>query len=209
MSKKIYNFTLAIIITILLILLIRSALLQNYENFIPIITTLLTFFVPKFFEKIVKIEIPYSLKIFFIIFIFMSKFLGGDNFYFSSIPLYDKIIHAVYGIFSCFVSIFILVRFTRYNNKNILYNILFFIAFALGTSVLWEFLEYFADNISLGNNQRLETGITDTMLDLIYTFISSILFSICYYIELKLNKNMLIYKFINSLNKAQYFARIK
>lgn len=200
MSKKLYTFTLITLITILLILLIRSILLQNYENFIPFITTIPIFFIPIVIEKLLKIEIPYSLKTFYIIYIFISKFLGGDNFYFQTIPLYDKIVHAIYGIFSYFISIFILVKFTSYNNKDILFNIVFCIAIVLGTSVIWEFLEFFADNISLGNNQRLETGITDTMLDLIYTFAPSIILSVCYYIEVKFKNNILINKFVTSLN---------
>ena len=200
MSKKLYNITLITLITILLILLIRSILLQNYENFIPVTTTILTFFIPVVIEKIFKIEIPYSLKIFYIIYMFASKFLGGDNFYYSTTPLYDKIIHAVYGIFSYIVSIFILVKFTTFNTKNILFNIVFCLVISLGTSVIWEFLEFFTDKVFLGNNQRLETGIDDTMLDLIYTFVSTILLSVSYYIEVKFKTNWLIYRFVKMLN---------
>ncbi len=200
MSKKLYYFTLTILITILLILLIRSILLQNYENFIPVITTILTFSIPIVIERMFKIDVPYSLKIFYVIYIFVSKFLGSDNFYFQTIPLYDKIIHAIYGILSYFVSIFILVKFTTYNNKSIIFNIVFCISITLGTSAIWEFLEFFADNIALCNNQRLETGITDTMLDLIYTFISTVLLSVSYYIEVKFKKNWFVNKFVTSLN---------
>lgn len=200
MSKKIYNVTLIIIVIILLTILIRSILLQNYENFIPIITTLLLFFVPLIIEKTFKLKIPYSLKTFFVVFMFLSKYLGGDNCYFSTIPLYDKIIHSVYGIFSYLVSIFIIVKFTRIKINNMIFIIIFSVAFALGTSVIWEYFEFFTDKLLHGNNQRLETGIDDTMLDLIFTFLTTCVLSIINYIELKFNKTIIINKFIQTLN---------
>lgn len=199
MSKKIYTITLIILIVLLSASLVYSILLQNYENFIPVITTILTFLIPLIIEKIFKIKIPYHIKTFYIIYIFLSKFLGGDNYYFSTIPVYDKVIHSVYGILSCFVSIYILVCFTPNKTNNILFTIIFSISISLGTSVIWEFLEFFADNITFGNNQRLETGITDTMLDLIFTFASTNIISIFYYIEYKFKKKWLITSFINSL----------
>ena len=80
-----------------------------------------------------------------------------------------------------------------------MFTIILSISISLGTSVIWEFLEFFADNITFGNNQRLETGITDTMLDLIFTFASTNIISIFYYIEYKFKKKWLITSFINSL----------
>jgi len=117
-------------------------------------------------------------------------------------PLYDKIIHLIYGIFSYFISIFILVRFVKIKKTNILFNIFFCIVFALGTSVIWEFLEFAFDKVLYQNNQRLETGINDTMFDLMYTSMSCIIVSMFYYVEEKLNKSIIVNKFINSLNKV-------
>lgn len=209
MSKKTYITTLITINTILLIFLIRSILLQNYENSIPIITTILTFLLPLIIEKIFKIKIPYSIKTFYVIYVFISKYLGGDNCYFSTIPMYDKIVHSIYGIFSYFISIFILVKFTKITTTNIYFIIIFSIAFVLGTSVIWEFLEFFADNLMNGNNQRLETGINDTMLDLIFTFLTSCILSIINFIEIKLNKNILIHRFIRMESSYEKDKAIK
>ena len=200
-TKKIYFFTLIILNVILLIHLTYSISLQNYENFIPIITITLLFLIPKILEKKFKIKIPYILKIFYILFIFFSKYIGSDNFYYSIIPMYDKIIHFIYGIFSYFISIFILVKFTKYKNNNIFFNIIFCISFSLGTSVIWEFLEFGFDQFFSLNNQRLETGVTDTTLDLINVLLSNIFISLIYFCENKYKKNIFVNKFITSLNK--------
>ena len=209
MSKKIYITTLITTIIILLIFLTRSIFLQNYENSIPIFTTILTFLLPFIIEKIFKIKNPYSIKTFYVIYMFISKYLGGDNCYFSTIPMYDKIVHSIYGIFSYFISIFIIVKFTKIKTINTYIIIIFCITFVLGTSVIWEFLEFFADSLTSGNNQRLETGINDTMLDLIFTFLTSCILSIINFIEIKVNKNILIHRFIRMESSYEKNKTIK
>ena len=75
MKKIKYGVTLIIFITILIMFLIKSIRLGNYENFIPVISTIFAFFIPIIVEKIFKIKLPDILKTFFVIFIFVSKFM--------------------------------------------------------------------------------------------------------------------------------------
>ena len=199
MSEKLYKITIIVTISVLLLFLFHSVSLENYDNFFPVGTTIILIFLPLIIEKILKIEIPNSLKIFFIIFLFASKFLGGNNFYYSTVFLYDKIIHTVYGIFAFFLSIFILIKSNSYNKNKMFFNIAFIISFILATSVLWEFLEFGVDKLLHKNGQRLETGISDTMFDLLGSFAASIILSIFYFIETKFKKNWLINKYINSI----------
>lgn len=145
-------------------------------------------------------HIPCTLKILYVIFVFVSKFLGGDNFCFSTISAYDKLVHEIYGMFSFFVSMYILVKYTSYNDKNLLFNILFIISLVLATSVVWEILEFSVDNMFHKNGQRLETGIDDTIIDMLSSFVVSVVLSVVYFIEIKFEKKLLISKFINTLN---------
>lgn len=57
------------------------------------------------------------------------------------------------------------------------------------SAVLWEIFEYISDYIFDGNAQRvLETGINDTMQDMIATLLGFIIFAIVYIGKKKSNR---------------------
>lgn len=199
MSKKI-NFAVQItIIFIIFCFLVNSIYLRNYENIFTDLVVIALVFLPKVLNKIFKLNIPYSLEIFYTLLLFFGKYLGADYFYYSVVPLYDKIIHIFYAVFAILISVFLLVKTKIYNKKNLFFNIIFIIVFTLGTAVFWEFLEFGSDKILHENNQRLETGIFDTMLDLILTFITSLIFAADYLIETKFNKKGILSSFTSNI----------
>ena len=199
MGKKITRAVRLTIVFIIACFLINSICLQNYENILTSLLTIPLVFVPPILNKYLKLNIPYTLDILYTLLIFFGKYLGGDNYYYSAVPYYDKILHVVYTVFALLLSIFILVKTKSYNRKNIVFNIIFIISFSLGSEVIWEFIEFGADKLFHKNNQRLETGIVDTMIDLLLTFFTSIVFSIKYIIETKYNKKGIINKFIRNI----------
>ena len=201
MCKKI-NFAVQItIIFIILCFLFNSIYLKNYENILTDLVIIALVFLPKVLNKIFKLNIPYSLEIFYTLLLFFGKYLGADYFYYSVVPLYDKIIHIFYAVFAALISMFLLVKTKTYNKKNMVFNIIFIIAFTLGTAVIWEFLEFSSDKILHENNQRLETGIFDTMIDLILTFVTSLIFVADYFIEIKFHKKGMLSSFIANIKK--------
>lgn len=65
---------------------------------------------------------------------------------------------------------------------------------------LWEFLEYGADTFLKMNVQHsIETGVSDTMEDMLVAFLGSIIVSILYIIESKKTKKGFLRKAINDL----------
>ena len=199
MSNKISNTVRVTIIVVIACFLINSIRLQNYENILSALTTIILIFIPKILTRLFKLNIPSSLEIFYILLLFFGKYLGGDNYYYSVFPYYDKILHIAYAIFASLISIFILIKTNTYNRKNIIFNMVFIISFSLGSEVIWEFLEFMSDKILHQNNQRLETGIIDTMIDLLVTFFTSLIFLADYIIEVKFNKQGIINKFIKNI----------
>ena len=66
------------------------------------------------------------------------------------------------------------------------FNILFIIAFSALCAFAWETFEFVCNLLVGGDAQRVaETGVTDTMLDMIVAFIGAVLFSIGYYVKRK------------------------
>ena len=64
----------------------------------------------------------------------------------------------------------------------------------------WEFFEFGMDQLTGSNLQHwIETGVEDTMYDMLAAFIGSVLFLTIYVYEMLWNKNGFITRFIKSL----------
>ena len=86
-----------------------------------------------------------------------------------------------------------------YNEKKLLFNILFIIIFSIASSCLWEVIEYTIDTIFKSDLQRRNTGVHNTMKDIIVAIIGNTLFTIWYFYEYKFKTKLLIRKYIDLL----------
>lgn len=177
--------------------LVQNNILNSLKKLliIPII------FIPHFIRKFLNKDFKYVLETLLLIFVFIGWYLGYALNIYNIFKPYDKIIHTIFGIVVCFFSIYIIKLFNTYKNSNVWFNIIFFISFSLALGVIWEIIE-FADDKIFGKNEQgvIETGVDDTMYDLIVTLIGSAIFCICYYYELIFKKELIIKKYIKLLN---------
>lgn len=112
----------------------------------------------------------------YIIFIFLSHFMGAILNLYYTLNFYDKFTHFMSGIL---VSLIVIELFKNKVDKSIL--LILIISINLSVASLWEFFEFFSDFIFKGDAQRvLISGVGDTMLDMISAFIASIITSIVY-----------------------------
>ena len=149
-------------------------------------------------QKIFKIKINEYINLVYIIFIFMAHFLGVICELYNYIYWFDKFVHFLSGIVTSFIAIYLLVKFKK--DKNIFFDILYIIAITLMVASLWEVFEYLSSfYFNLDPQKVVLTGVTDTMGDIIVAFLGSILVSIFYYFEIKYNYNLLIKKFIKTI----------
>lgn len=143
---------------------------------------------------IIKLKANYTL----IYLIFGYLGLSGFIFHlYKTIFWYDSFVHFIWGIVSGLLSIYILIKLKVFEEKNILFNLIFIISFSLALSCLWEMFEFLSDNVFNSDMQRLKTGVFDTMKDIIIAFFGNILFILWFYYEYKNNQELLIKKFIN------------
>ncbi len=145
---------------------------------------ILTVFLPYIIEKIFKIKINDGCKTIWIIFIFLAHYLGVTAEYYNKWEGFDKITHTISGILSAYVAAIIL----QYNkSKKQTFNILFILSFTWLCAGLWETFEFTCNYLFGGDAQRVtQTGVSDTMWDMIVAFIGSIIFSVYYVIKTKL-----------------------
>lgn len=156
--------------------------------------------IPSIIRKIFKVKFKYIIETILILFMFFAYYLGYVFGIYDVIDGYDKIIHTISGVVASFIAIFILKAVDKYCDKNKWFNILFCICFALTTGVFWEFVEFGGDKFFGKNDQSVETGVDDTMYDLLVAFLGSFIFCLCYYYEITFHKQFIIKKYIKYLN---------
>lgn len=186
--KKINNI---IIISSIIIEIIYFILLPTKElnNILLLIVYIPVILIPKIFNYLfrkTKIKIEERLEFAYIIFLIIAFLLGSIMGFYSKIYWYDSFAHLLSGVFTAYVSTVVLTWLNRYNKKDIMFNIIFMILFTLSVAVLWECCEFTIDNILGTDTQKvLNTGVNDTMKDMICALCGSVLFIIYYFFKHK------------------------
>lgn len=149
-----------------------------------------------------KIEMPSSLYLLYVIFLFCAIFLGEVRNFYHVVPYWDTILHTFSGGMIAALG-FSFISFLN-NEENIHLKLTpFFVAFfaftfAITMGVVWEVYEFVADGILGLNMQKFaiadgtlllgRNALMDTMEDLIVDGIGAFVISIIGYISLKYNK---------------------
>ena len=140
---------------------------------------ILTLLFPYILKRLFKIEINEGVIFVWIVFIFLSHFLGVMCELYNEWYYFDKVSHTFSGVLSGTVGLMIL---DRNKIKKLAFGILFILSFTCLCAFLWEVFEFTCNALFGGDAQRvLLTGVTDTMLDMIVAFVGSMGVCIFYY----------------------------
>lgn len=199
--KKI-NIVIIVVSLIINTIFIILTLMGKYNSNILVCLSLYPIlFTPKLVNKLSKLKISDSIEFMFVTFIFIAQILGSVAHFYSLIPWFDSFTHFVSGILTSLFSLQILVLLDKYNPKHKGFNILFMIAFTLMIASFWEIFEFSADNVFGNDAQKvLETGVTDTMKDIICALLGSLLFLAGYIYDIISGKDK-VKNFIYSIKK--------
>ena len=88
------------------------------------------------------------------------------------------------GLLSAAFALVLLRTFSLENARKI-FQVIFFISLTLCIAVFWEFFEFFGDTLFHRNAQRVQTGVTDTMLDMLCALAGAVVYSFGYIICIK------------------------
>lgn len=172
---------------------------NDIYNLLIVLSIILVILLPTILKKIFKIKISDKSECIYIIFVFLSHFLGSIFNLYDKIFWYDTFMHFLSGIVISFFALELLIRLKKYDKKNILFNIIFIISISFMAASLWEFFEFISDKLFNKDCQKvIETGVDDTMKDMIVAAVGSVLFNITYILK-KDNKNSCINKFIEDI----------
>lgn len=158
-------FTLRALVIVCMIL---EFLRGDMNNAFLCLLSLVLFMMPFFIERRFKIELPNTLEIIIILFIFSAEILGEINNFYGMIPYFDTILHTLNGFLAAGVG-FALFDLLNNNVESVNLSPLFLsvvaFCFSMTIGVLWEFFEYGADKYFR----------TDMQKDRIVTSVSSVL----------------------------------
>lgn len=150
-----------------ILMLVAQFFNGNYENVFLCILTLILFTLPALFERQLNIDLPDTLEVIILLFIFAAEILGEIRSYYITFPYWDTMLHTLNG-FLCAAIGFSLVDLLNRNERVSLNLSPFFMAvvafcFSMTIGVLWEFFEFAMDHLVLFDMQK------DTILNTIST----------------------------------------
>ena len=152
---------------LVILMLVGAALNRSYENVLLCVLTLLLFMLPSAFERRLRIDLPDTLEIIILLFIFAAEILGEIQDYYITFPYWDTMLHTTNG-FLCAAIGFALVDILNRTERISLSLSPFYMAvvafcFSMTVGVLWEFFEFSMDYFLHFDMQK------DTILNVIST----------------------------------------
>lgn len=161
----------------------------NFQNVFLCVLTLILFLLPAFIEHRLNIDVPDTLEVIILLFIYAAEILGEIRAFYIAFPYWDTMLHTLNG-FLCAAIGFSLVDILNREERVSLSLSPFFMAvtafcFSMTVGVLWEFFEFFMDQVFMldmqkdwvvgtissvmldpagGNDPTIISGITDVIL---------------------------------------------
>lgn len=143
----------------------------NYENVMLCVLTLVLFMLPSFCERRLHIDLPDTLEVIVLLFIFSAEILGEIQEFYILIPGWDTVLHTLNG-FLCAAIGFSIVNILNEDKHTSMHLSPFYMAvtafcFSMTIGVLWEFFEWGMDNLVGLDMQKdtVLTGFNTVMLD--------------------------------------------
>ena len=169
------NPRLAAVYVVLRLLVVVALVAQffngNFENVFLCVLTLFLFTLPAFIERSIRIDIPDTLEIIILLFIFAAEILGEIQAYYVQFPYWDTMLHTLNG-FLCAAIGFSLLDILNRNEKlaftlSPVYLAVVAFCFSMTIGVLWEFFECLMDQLFLLDMQKdtVVHAIGSVMLD--------------------------------------------
>ena len=141
-AKKGAVMTVYIVLRLAVILVMVAQFLNgNFENVFLCVLTLILFLIPTFIERKIHVDLPDTLEIIIMLFIFAAEILGEIQAYYITFPYWDTMLHTLNG-FLCaaigFALVDILNRSERFSIElSPIFLAITAFCFSMTIGVLW------------------------------------------------------------------------
>ena len=143
-------------------MLVLQLLNRNYENVFLCALTLLLLVMPSLVQVTFKVELPTTLEIFILVFIFAAEILGEISEFYLVFPFWDTVLHTINGFLAAAIG-FSMVDLLNQSEKIVfnlspLFTAIVAFCFSMTIGVIWEFFEFGMDQL-LGYDMQKDTVI--------------------------------------------------
>lgn len=188
----------------------------NWENvFLTVFVIVLTL-VPAFLRREYRIYIPPEFQLIAAAFVFLSLFLGSATDFYYKLWWWDIVLHTSSGFLLGIVGYLALFVLNGSDKlpKGIrpIFVCTFGVMFAVSLGVVWEIIEFAIDEFFPSvNMQSRETGVVDTMEDLIVDLIGAIIVAVGGWIYYKTGRHSFLADGVNAFlaRNKRLFAKRK
>ena len=199
--KVIFNYKnlLLGIITILCIWLVMYFVREDIYNykFLATFALLGLAWAIVIIDKLLKLKLPTFMYAGYYYFIILSVFIGGILGFNDLFPWFDNLQHFLAGAALTIVGIYIIVKLDNIGYLKFSIIILFSLFFVGFCKAVWEITEFTIDRVfSLDIQKVEESGITNTIVDIIMGFLGSFVIILLLLIDNKAYKNKYLEKLI-------------
>lgn len=143
---------------LVIVVAVISLLNRNLENFFFCVLSLVLFLLPAFVERQFKVDLPDTLEIIVLMFIFAAEILGEISSFYMRVPHWDTMLHTINGFMFAaigFATVDVLNKSSKVKfNLSPFYLAIMAFCFSMTVGVLWEFFEFGMDVIFRTDMQK-------------------------------------------------------
>ncbi len=147
-----------VLVAFVILTLIEQVLLRNHQGTFLCIFTLLLLTVPAMVQTSFKIELPTTLEIIVLVFIFSAQILGEINNFYGTYENWDTILHTLNGFLAAAIGCSLISLLNKNDKITFTLSPLFVaivaFCFSMMIGVVWEFFEYFMDVFTQSDMQK-------------------------------------------------------
>ena len=144
---------------------------RNFENVFLCMLTLVLFLLPTVLERKLQIDLPNTLEIILLLFIYAAEILGEIRAFYTTFQGWDTMLHTLNGFLCAAIGFCLVDLFDRSERFSLTLSPVFMaivaFCFSMTIGVLWEFFECLMDQFFLLDMQKdmVVHNISSVMLD--------------------------------------------
>ena len=143
---------------IVIAVMVMTVIHKDYESTFVCVLVLILFMLPRFVERNFRIELPSTLEIIILVFIFAAEILGELKSYFITYPHWDTALHTTTGFISAAFGFALVDLLNRNKPQHFKLSPVFLalvaFCFSMTVGVLWEFFEFTCDQVMHTDMQK-------------------------------------------------------
>ena len=157
-EKKAVTIVYVFLRTSVVLVMLAQIFNRNFENVFLCVLTLLLFMMPALLERKLDIDLPNTLEIIILLFIYAAEILGEIGAYYVTFPYWDTVLHTLNGFLCAAIGFSLLDILNRQNRTRFhlspLYLAIVAFCFSMTVGVVWEFFECTMDRFFFLDMQK-------------------------------------------------------